>query len=82
MCPYFYDCIRDFIKFWLFFCCTNSSPINRLIDQFLSYEFCCRKKKGKGDKNRPISNEAGAASEDQQPVKEQLSESERLLMQR
>lgn len=46
---------------------------------FISF---CRKKKGKSDKNRPISNEAAAPAEEQQPVKEQLSEAERLLMQR
>lgn len=44
----------------------------------------CRKKKGKGgDKNRPISNEVPtAASEEQTPAKEPVTEADRLLMQR
>lgn len=44
-------------------------------------ELYSRKKKGKGDKNRPVSNEV-PAGDDQTPVKETISEAERLLMQR
>ena len=40
-----------------------------------------RKKKGK-DKNRPISNEVPVVADEQAPVKEPISEAERLLMQR
>lgn len=44
--------------------------------------FFRKKGKGKGDKNRPVSNEGVLPPDEQQPAKEPLSESERLLMQR
>lgn len=41
-----------------------------------------RKKKGKMDKNRPVSNEVPAGPDDPNQAKEPVTEAERLLMQR
>lgn len=62
--------------------CKNSICLLHGFAIYLVVMLHCRKKKVKGDKNRPISNEVPAAAEDQAPTKEPITEAERLLMQR